>query len=662
MKRTICWLLSLLVLVTLFTLPFPAQAAQTLDLRVTPFASENTQVRAWYNNADGCYDLFFPADTDRSAVRVAFSGGETLTVGEQALQNGDTTNAFASDRLTVAVGGNRYTVKCYASANIPSVFIQTASGSLDYVHADKENKETAVITTVENGTVTIDGAALKQIKGRGNSTWGFSKKPYNIKFEKKTSMLGMPKAKKWTLLASVLDPALLRNYLALSIAAGLDLPYTSEMRHADLYINGEYRGNYIFIESVEIGDNRIEIPDLEDANEAVNPDIDIESLPQGGSGGQNSGSRKWVEIPNDPEDITGGYLLEYDFLSRYAAEVSGFRSNYGYSVTVKSPEYASANEVNYIADYYQAFEDALFSSNGRNAQGKAYTDYIDLDSFARHYVVQELMLNLDAANSSVFLHKDAGDDAKFVASPMWDFDYSLGIYSEGQDVGMDPKDPTVLYVSNLGGVTTQLYRRYEAFRDAANTAWTAMQSFLPAILTEAKQLGTRLCMSAVMDGVRWQRFDNNTDAGHVAAAYTSQVDTAISYLARRYEALTPSFTPQAAFLYYSANGGSGRRLEEHVHLIGDAVTVKNDGDQWTRISAPNDSMTFSHWNTRADGSGTSYRPGEKITLEGTSTMLYAQWRQKTEQEQQKEQMRSFWERIRDFYVRIWNYFKRLFRW
>lgn len=40
-------------------------------------------------------------------------------------------------------------------------------------------------------------------------------------------------------------------------------------------------------------------------------------------------SCKWSELPNEPQNITGGYLLELEFLDRFYAEISGFESTEG---------------------------------------------------------------------------------------------------------------------------------------------------------------------------------------------------------------------------------------------------------------------------------------------------------------------------------------------
>ena len=118
------------------------------------------------------------------------------------------------------------------------MFIETESGSLEAIHADKSHKEKGTIAVFEDGELTVD-AKLSSIKGRGNSTWGLPKKPYNIKFEKKTDLFGMGKAKKWSLLASFYDPSFLRNTFIFDLADEIGLFYSSKSKHVDLYINGE---------------------------------------------------------------------------------------------------------------------------------------------------------------------------------------------------------------------------------------------------------------------------------------------------------------------------------------------------------------------------------------------------------------------------------------
>lgn len=77
---------------------------------------------------------------------------------------------------------------------------------------------------LENSTMRIintDGSedyyGVMNIRGRGNNTWYYPKKPYAIKLESKAEILKMPKHKRWVLLANWMDRTLLRNNIAFQI-------------------------------------------------------------------------------------------------------------------------------------------------------------------------------------------------------------------------------------------------------------------------------------------------------------------------------------------------------------------------------------------------------------------------------------------------------------
>ena len=70
-----------------------------------------------------------------------------------------------------------------------------------------------------------------QIKVRGNSTAMGYKKPYAVKLETKAHLLGSGD-KKYILLANCFDPTMMRNFLALSMAKELNIPYTPTCKYA----------------------------------------------------------------------------------------------------------------------------------------------------------------------------------------------------------------------------------------------------------------------------------------------------------------------------------------------------------------------------------------------------------------------------------------------
>ncbi|MGN0468683.1 MAG: CotH kinase family protein [Acutalibacteraceae bacterium] len=637
-KKILCVILALMMTVSLFSVSSAAAAGSITSFKVNVYDNSENSIDTinWYKSDDGTYYMFLPANADLSSLTVWYKASGDVYVGDVKLVSGEKTNVFSKSGLyKLKVGTKNYSLYVMCSAEIPTVYINTESGSLDYIHENKDNKEAGAIKIVENGKVTVD-KELKQIKGRGNVTWNAPKKPYNIKFDKKTDLFGMGKAKKWTLLASYYDSSLIRNSVALGLSDELGLPYTSEFQAVDLYINGSYMGNYLVCESVEVGSERVDINDLIDANEEANPDINIEECSRAGTGNATDcGSKKWVNIPNNPENITGGYLLEFDLASRYNSEVSGFVTNQGQAVVLKSPEYASQAEVEYISKLMCEAEDAIYSEDGYNSLGKHYSEYFDMESLVKMYIIQEFTSNMDAGLTSTYFYKDADSD-KIYAAPVWDFDYALG--ADVNRFGAYVGDPNIWWanvvhytpkiyggVSNMPTIFAQVYK-HEDFRALVSETWAETSDLFDSeeTLSAIDTLIEKNNASAVMDAYRWNKFTNASGYDNKLAAYNESTKTVRNFVVARATALDKGFSAQSAMLYYDANGGIGTMFNNEMALIGESVTVKAAGTDATLITAA-DGYIFDGWNTERDGSGTSYAAGDSITLNGKTTVLYAQW-------------------------------------
>lgn len=73
---------------------------------------------------------------------------------------------------------------------------------------------------------------------------------------------------------------------------------------------------------------------------------------------------------------------------------------------------------------------------------------------------------------------------------------------------------------------------------------------------------------------------------------------------------------------FDLNGGTGDGIEAQTFTCGKAVTLQSVSEN----SFSREGYTFVGWNTKADGSGTSYADGASVTLYGPTT-LYAEWTQ-----------------------------------
>jgi len=326
-------------------------------------------------------------------------------------------------------------IKFVFSENISPIYLvsdnPTEQGR-EWVEASPEKKNKAnghMVMQKSNGEYIYNGT-LTQIKGRGNSTWKAAKKPYQIKTETKVDLLSTGdntnSSKTWVLLANYVDPSLLRNTISLNLGQALGLEKNIQCVPVDLYYDGEYRGNYLLTEKVEIGTGRVDIIDLEALNEEANLHTDIESLPINTAFTDNGAMYTYCDGMKSPEDITGGYLLEMDYPERAIEEICYFKTTRGQHIVVKSPEYASKEEMEYIAKIYQEYEDAVYNNGVNPYTGKLYSDYVDAESTAIYYLVNEFSKTKDFFNSSAYLYKNAGED-KLYMGPLWDFDSGYGI-------------------------------------------------------------------------------------------------------------------------------------------------------------------------------------------------------------------------------------------
>lgn len=321
-----------------------------------------------------------------------------------------------------------FSVKILFSENVPAIYLVSDNPEekgREWVEksADKSNKATGFMVMQKADGETIYSDKLTQIKGRGNSTWSQIKKPYQIKLSEEADLLQTEneenKSKTWVLLANYLDPSLLNNSIVLGLGKDMGMKTNVENTHVDLYYDGEYRGNYLLSEKVEVGSGRVRVTDLEKINSEINGDK--KDYPVNTAVTENGAEFTYCDGMASPEDVTGGYLLEMDYEERAKEEICYFKTTRNQYVVVKNPEQASKEEMNYIASLYQEYEDAVYNGGVNPSTGKAYSDYVDRESVATYYLINEFSKARDFFGSSAYLYKNKGED-KMYMGPLWDYD------------------------------------------------------------------------------------------------------------------------------------------------------------------------------------------------------------------------------------------------
>lgn len=340
-----------------------------------------------------------------------------------------------------------------------------------------------------SGTALSDTEELKldYIRGRGNTTWFDDKKPYKLKLDKKTDLLGMGKNKHWVLLANYKDATLLRNRIISYIGTKFGLAYTPKMLPVDVVMNGEYLGSYYLSEQVRIGENRVDIDELTDED-------------------------------NSEPEITGGYLIG---MNPYAEEPEAncFNTDRGVRFMFDTPAFASddpADEVGtpeqkaYITDYLQKVEDSIYSGD----PGK----YMDLQSAADYWWVQTFSCNVDAYfTDSTYLYKPRND--KLYWGPLWDFDLSLGkSYTRYEGFGFR-ENPWFDY----------LRENNESFRQLLIDRWSVLNDIITDVVRDGGVL------DSYMAEIKNSWLDNAPFAEDKYADFDIEMENLRSWLTDRQE-------------------------------------------------------------------------------------------------------------------------------
>ena len=531
----------------------PALAADSGSLKelwISPTGEKTVDAIKWFKPENGKeYYLFLPANADPEQMKIGFTGTDSLAADGAALLNGDSAAVFIpGSQVMLTVGKKKYTVNVMqGSSGLPAIYITTASGKLTKIHEKKSNKETGyMILVTGDGEVEYDGA-LTHIKMRGNSSTTFKKKNYQVKLETGANLCGMGKCRTWILTGNSRDKSLIRNQMTYDMAAYAGLKYTPEHIQAELYINNEYMGLYLFGEKVMIDDDRVDITDLEAAMEEMN-DEELSSYPFKGERGTGIGNRKAYKIPNIPEDITGGYLIEFEsYDSRYKAEPSAYFTKRKNSIVVKSPEYCSVEQMDYVAGFIQGFEDAIFAKDGNDpATGKHFDEFVDMDSLVCKYLVEEISKNYDGNSSSMFFYKDV-DSVSTVAfaGPVWDYDSSYGSYAR-EDNAKKVLTGKELWIGNATGGRywwSALYKQPDFYAAMTKKFETV---FLPAMNIllgeETDETGTLLSIqqyaeairaSAEMNFTRWPNKKNASTVAKTGYTFDENIDFLVDFVSVR---------------------------------------------------------------------------------------------------------------------------------
>ena len=373
--------------------------------------------------------------------------------------------------------------------NLPTVVINTKDAA--EITSKTEYIPTNVFIISEGGKNLLRGY-VAEIRGRGNASWGFPKKPYRIRFAEKQRVLGSPSEdRSWTLISNYGDKTLMRNILAFEVSRRVGMAYTPFCKPVDVVLNGEYQGCYQLCDQVEVGTGRVPAQE--------------------------------------------GYLIEIDAYN--SSEDVYFYSNKGIPVTVKYPQedVITLEQRSFIQSYFQKMETAVFSSNYTNLS-KGYRKYLDVDSFLRNFIVGEFSGNTDTY-WSVNMYKDSGQGPLFTG-PAWDYD--LAFENDNRTYPINDLSGYI-YATNgsvpdedVRKLVTRIVKNDSAAHSRLIELWNAAKPALSTLNDYVDETAELLNESQRLNFIRWPILNEYIHQNpRVYGTYTGEVNNVKSYITGR---------------------------------------------------------------------------------------------------------------------------------
>lgn len=350
--------------------------------------------------------------------------------------------------------------------DVEIIKIELKDTTLNYINKhSKENKYyNNKIKIYNHGKKELSSTVM--IKGRGNYTWNLKKKPYQIAFDEKQSILGFPETKKYILLANDSDPSLLKNDFSYSLAKRMGLNYSFTGKYIDLYVDDKYIGNYY-----------------------VTPKIGL--------------NKATVNIKND-----NAIIMELDntyYKAEKEDEVFETKFLSDHLVLKDSNSKNPLDDMKVFEDKYNEMEQAII-----NKDYNKLNEIIDIDSFAKYYIISEFSENFDSIHSSLFFYMDGYDD-KIHIGPIWDCDLAYGHRPEYSNTSSLPIKNHEFPEDEGYSVLFYKLLQIDEFNNRVKEVWNneGRDTYLKEIELLDKKI-TKLNLSGSYNNEHWKKIKFNT--------------------------------------------------------------------------------------------------------------------------------------------------------
>ena len=345
------------------------------------------------------------------------------------------------------------TAEAAECSGLPLVFVNNVDRAP--IVSKEEWLESSSYTIVYSDGSMLD--ATGKIKGRGNSTWKYAKKPYAVKFEKKQTPFGFPANKSWVLLAESCDPSLLRTAYMCAISKAVGMEWTINYQYVNLFLNGEYMGVYVFTDKVEKSDNRINIQKdgfiIEDDNFYQDENLYFVTY-------KGLGRPYTFKYPDDDKDIVKGddnYLFIESFMNQLETSLKDLSNHSG---------------------------------------DTQYLDRLDVVSFAKYHIANEVFMNFDPNRFYVLPSRLS----KLKMMPMWDSEWSMGSWITVWSGNPYPIEKNTFWETHH---FFKYLMKSSAFRDAVRTEWDHFCNNVQQVRDEVESVRQVIAKAQAANHKKW---------------------------------------------------------------------------------------------------------------------------------------------------------------
>ena len=387
-NKTIVLIMTALLLLSAVTIAYYQEQWENFPL-VVSIESENGRetIQSWKKIPDTFY-IFLPGYANPEQAKIQTNWLHPIAIEGEIVGRDASCADYPFDVPLQMTYSNRgrtieQTLIFTQSGGVSTLYLDTASGSMDYVNQSRDHSEGGSLRLyTPEGTLDCS-AGVQEIAGRGNSTWEAEKKPYRLKLAAQQNLLGMGMAQDWILLADDFDSSHIRNKAAYDFAREIGAAFSPEAQWVDFYANGEYLGLYLLTERNQIHPQRVAIPEEESFLVSM----------------EWPARTQWEQLPNVVSDRGNLLMIRQNGLGQER-----------------------------LLQVWQSAENAIYASDGIDpVTGKHWRELIDVDSWAEQYLLREVFADGDACAMSQFFYYTQSV-GRLYAGPLWDMDNTLNCW------------------------------------------------------------------------------------------------------------------------------------------------------------------------------------------------------------------------------------------